>query len=201
MNVDGTIQTGAYRQTVAGAAVLDAPIRIENTGENAVYARIAAHGAPKVALPAAANGFDISRRYYTLDGQEADPGQVSQNTRLVVVIEAAEHNSWPSRVVIKDLLPAGFEIDNPRLVGSAELSNFGWLGSNTAAHAEFQDDRFVAAFNRTRNSERKFRASYVVRAVTPGQFSHPGVRVEDMYRPDLYAQSDAGTVTITLDDG
>jgi uncharacterized protein YfaS (alpha-2-macroglobulin family) len=45
-----------------------------------------------------------------------------------VVLQMREANAWPSRVVVTDLLPAGFVIDNPRLVGSAELGNFPWLG-------------------------------------------------------------------------
>jgi hypothetical protein len=36
----------------------------------------------------------------------------------------------------------------------------------------------------------------MVRAVTPGTYAHPGARVEDMYRPDLYAQTESGTITI-----
>ena len=72
-----------------------------------------------------------------------------QNERFVVVLKVTEQNSWPSRVLVTDLLPAGFEIDNPGLVNSASLSNFPWLEQTEAAHLEFRDDRFVAAFNRT----------------------------------------------------
>ena len=36
----------------------------------------------------------------------------------------------------------------------------------------------------------------MVRAVSPGTFHHPAASVEDMYRPDFRARSDAGTVTI-----
>ena len=39
--------------------------------------------------------------------------------------------------------------------------------------------------------------AYVVRAVTPGDFAMPGVVVEDMYRPTVFARSAPGRVTIT----
>ena len=42
-----------------------------------------------------------------------------------------------------------------------------------------------------------FRLGYVVRAVTPGHYHHPAATVEDMYRPDFRARTDAGEVTIT----
>ena len=42
--------------------------------------------------------------------------------------------------------------------------------------------------------------AYIVRAVTPGTFVHPAATVEDMYRPDRYARSAAGKLTVTAKD-
>ncbi len=91
-------------------------------------------------------------------------------------------------------MPAGFEIDNPRLVGSAELANFDWLAEPEAAHFEFRDDRFVAAFDR--NGGGSFHVAYVVRAVTPGVYAHPAAVVEDMYRPQFNGRTAAGMVEV-----
>jgi uncharacterized protein YfaS (alpha-2-macroglobulin family) len=38
--------------------------------------------------------------------------------------------------------------------------------------------------------------AYVVRAITPGKFVHPAATVEDMYRPERYARTAAGTLTV-----
>jgi uncharacterized protein YfaS (alpha-2-macroglobulin family) len=38
--------------------------------------------------------------------------------------------------------------------------------------------------------------AYVVRAVTPGTFVHPAATVEDMYRPQRYARTAAGALTV-----
>ena len=38
--------------------------------------------------------------------------------------------------------------------------------------------------------------AYVVRAVTPGKYVHPGASVEDMYRPERYARSGSGSVEV-----
>ena len=72
-------------------------------------------------------------------------------------------------MLVSDLLPAGFEIDNPVSVSSADLANFRWLAQTEAAHLEFRDDRFVAAFNREKRRQH-FTLAYVVRAVTPGTY-------------------------------
>ena len=39
--------------------------------------------------------------------------------------------------------------------------------------------------------------AYIVRAVTPGKFIHPAATIEDMYRPERYARTGAGTLNIT----
>ena len=39
--------------------------------------------------------------------------------------------------------------------------------------------------------------AYIVRAVTPGTFIHPAATIEDMYRPERYARSAAGKLTVT----
>ena len=122
---------------------------------------------------------------------------MAQNERLVVVLTMSEANSWPSRVVVTDLLPAGFQIDNPRLVGSAEVSALSWLDAPSAAHSEFRKDRFVVAFDRNYGSNRVFSAAYVVRAVSPGVYTVPAAVVEDMYRPELAARTATGVMEVT----
>jgi uncharacterized protein YfaS (alpha-2-macroglobulin family) len=114
-----------------------------------VQAVVTTVAAPTEPLPAGGDGFSIERTYYTLDGEEANVSQVKQNERYVVVLKMREYADWPSRILVSDLLPAGFEIDNPGLVNSASLSNFPWLEQTEAAHLEFRNDRFIAAFDRS----------------------------------------------------
>ncbi|MGI9524050.1 MAG: hypothetical protein ACR2PG_20645, partial [Hyphomicrobiaceae bacterium] len=157
------------------------------------------------AEPAVSRGMTVSRAYYTLDGAKIDlasanggSSKVSQNQRLVVVVKVKVDES-SGRVLLVDRLPAGFEIENPRLVSSGDLSALHWLRPNFSPdHTEFRDDRFVAAFNflRAGNKQRSATVAYVVRAVTPGRFTHPAAIVEDMYRPDKFARTAAGRLTI-----
>ena len=66
----------------------------------------------------------------------------------------------------------------------------------TAAHTEFRNDRFVAAFNRTAGDNRSINLAYVVRAVTPGVYDHPAAQVEDMYRPQFSARTATGKMEV-----
>jgi len=196
LSVNGASYTGAFSSTVTGEELLAEPIVLGNAGTTPIQAVVTTVAAPAQPLPAGGDGFTISRAYYRMDGSEANITEANQNERFVVVLRINESNDWPSRVLVNDLLPAGFEIDNPRLVSSADLANFGWLQRTDAAHLEFRDDRFIAAFDREQGSDRNITLAYVVRAVTPGIFIHPAAGVEDMYRPQYSARTSTGVMEV-----
>jgi len=195
LEVDGKVQQGNLSRNLSAADV-GKGMTIANRSDENLEAAITVTGVPATALPAGGDGFEITRKYYSRDGQEIDPSTVAQNERFVVVLTITEQNSWPSRIVVTDLLPAGFEIDNPRLVSSAQLSNFEWLERTTPAYTEFRDDRFAAAFNRVARDNRDITLAYVVRAVSPGKYVLPAAVVEDMYRPHLSARTAQGSVEV-----
>ncbi len=102
------------------------------------------------------------------------------------------------RVIVADYLPAGFEIDNPRLVSSGDTGRLAWIeDAQDPVHAEFRDDRFSAAFERKADDAPVFAVAYVVRAVSPGRYVLPQAYVEDMYRPDRFGRTATGTVEVT----
>jgi len=147
--------------------------------------------------PAAEKGFKIERLYYTLDGEEADPSKAKQNQRFVVVLKITEPDAQFGRVLVADYLPAGFEIDNPKLVSSGETGTLSWIeNAKEPAYSEFRDDRFSAAFERHVKDPPVFAVAYVVRAVSPGRYVLPQAYVEDMYRPDRFGRTATGTIEI-----
>lgn len=196
VEVNGADHSGGYRASITGDALLEHPVTLTNKSSDALTASVTTVAAPSVPLPATEEGFTIARSYYTLDGEEANVSEASQNERYVVVLEVTETDEWPAEVLITDLLPAGFEIDNPSLVDSAKLANFDWIGETETAHLEFRNDRFVAAISRKAGENDAIALAYVVRAVTPGVYDHPAAHVEDMYRPQFYARTATGRMEV-----
>jgi len=155
-------------------------------------------GVPATAEPAGGNLYQLKRSYYTLDGEPVDLAAVEQGQRLVVVLDVTTNEAEGARLVLDDPLPAGFEIDNPHLVSSGNAGALPWITDTaTPVHTEFRDDRFTAAFNRTKNSKPVFTVAYVVRAVTPGHYVLPQAFVEDMYRPDRFARTGTGAIEVS----
>jgi uncharacterized protein YfaS (alpha-2-macroglobulin family) len=197
LKINDAPHSGAWSEEIAGSDIADSPLTVANTGKSPLQAVVTTVAAPAQPLPAGGDGFTIERTYYNLDGTEANVTEAVQNERYVVVLKVSEQNDWPSRMLVTDLLPAGFEIDNPGLVSSAQLSNFSWLAQTETAHLEFRDDRFVAAFNpNDGGGNRSIMLAYVVRAVTPGVYAHPAAVVEDMYRPQFSARTATGMMEV-----
>jgi uncharacterized protein YfaS (alpha-2-macroglobulin family) len=183
---------------VVQSAALTQPLRIANSGADPVKAVVTVSGAPVTPEPAAEHGFKIERLAYTLDGDPIDPTTVKQNTRIVVVLRVTESQPQFGRVIVADYLPAGFEIDNPRLVSSGDTGTLPWLtDAADPASTEFRDDRFAAAFERKSGDTPVFTMAYVVRAVAPGKYVRPQASVEDMYQPDRYGRSKSESVEVT----
>ena len=88
---------GVEMRAMAAARAADVaagPIAITNVGETAVDAVVTVSGAARTPEPAAANGFEIERSYYTLDGKPVDIGkgdstdsEAAQSDRFVVVLK------------------------------------------------------------------------------------------------------------------
>ena len=205
LQINGKSHSGVLRRSLSAAEITKGALTITNTGSEATETVVSVSGSALTPEPAAANGFSISRSYYTLDGKPADIGNASgaastvkQSDRYVVVLKITTDEAG-GRVLLVDRLPAGFEIENPRLVAGGDLKALSWLKSGVyPAHSEFRDDRFVAAFDffQAGDKHREATVAYVVRAVTPGKFVHPAALVEDMYRPHRFARTAASHLTV-----
>lgn len=173
------------------------PVTIVNTNDTPVRAVISVTGAPLVPEPAASNGFKIERSYYTLDGDPADPAKAKQNDRFAVVLKITEPKPEYGHVMVVDYLPAGFEIDNPRLVSSGDSGTLDWIADGVEPESsEFRDDRFNAAIKRSGNDKPVFTVAYIVRAVSPGKYVLPQAYVEDMYNPSRYGRTGTGNIEV-----
>jgi alpha-2-macroglobulin len=196
LDVEGQAQQGPFYRTYRPAELAN-PVRVVNKGDGTVQAVVTVTGAPVTPEPAAEKGFKIERNYFTLGGEPANPANAKQNQRFVVVLRITDAAPKFARVIVADYLPAGFEIDNPKLVSSGDTGALSWISDAAEpVSSEFRDDRFAAAFERKSGDPAVFAVAYVVRAVSPGRYVLPQAYVEDMYRPERFGRTGTGTVEI-----
>ena len=195
---------GAVRLTPT-LAQLTSGVTLANKGDAGVWRSTAVSGTPNAALPAAADGFTVSKSIWTMSGAPADVGSLKQNDRVIIEISGQMPNNLYHQMGVIDLLPAGLEIEQP--LSGDDAKAYGFLGGLTSANMQdARYDRFVAAFDigeRFRPANRKtpeptpaFHVAYIARAVSVGKFALPAASVEDMYAPALRARTAMGSLTI-----
>ncbi|MCP4619250.1 MAG: alpha-2-macroglobulin family protein [Bradyrhizobium sp.] len=197
LDIDGQPAKQAVFRSYKASEMAGKPIRITNTGDAPVQAVVSVSGSPVTPEPAASNGFKIERNYYTLDGKPADVSKAKQNDRFAVVLKITEAKPEYGHIMVADYLPAGFEIDNPRLVSSGDSGTLDWIeDGEEPENTEFRDDRFTAAIDRAADDQSIFTVAYIVRAVSPGKYVLPQAYVEDMYNPSRYGRTATGSVEV-----
>ena len=180
-----------------GSTGLDDGVRFTNGGDTAIWLTQIATGETVEAPEAIAEGVALRKLVRNMDGSLADLSAVSQGDRFIVHLTLSPVDEREVPAIIEDLLPAGFEIEamlNPSDAGTR--GPFSFLGTlSNPRVAEVRDDRYVAAL--TLQRRRSQSVAYIVRAVTPGDYAMPGATAEDMYRPDVFARTPAGRVSIS----
>ncbi len=197
VNLDGKNIEGKLTQAVSyDAKALEKTPTLKNIGDNPVYIAISLEGEPidVKLLPQA--GFELKRDVFKLNGEQADLNNLISGELYVVSIRARRHYNTLNHILLVDLLPAGFEIDNALIAQQDLPLELSWLGSlSKASRLEARDDRFIAAFELGGQTE--FNAAYIARAVTKGEYTNPPTFVEAMYQPQFFAYGDESKVQVT----
>ena len=141
------------------------------------------------------SGLKLDRSWLTSAGEPLDLSKHTLGDRIFVRVDITNTGrSTVSNVAVVDALPAGWEIENPRLGEGARPDWAQSMRTWNVEHMNVRDDR-VEAFGRIRGG-RTVTLLYAVRAVTSGTFHAPDVQAEAMYDPEVWARQPGREVTI-----
>ena len=187
------VSTGVYRLDAAQLA--SAPV-FTNGGAGQLWVTAVSRGAPASAPRPAAEGLTASKQLWTPGGSPVNRTTFTQGDRVIIAISVTASEMRRTPLIVADLLPAGFEIEAVlRPEDSGKSGPYSFLGELAYADiAEARDDRFVAALDLY--DQRRVTLAYMVRVVTPGQFTMPGVVAEHMYRPDTFARTGSQIIRV-----
>ncbi|CAJ1813790.1 alpha-2-macroglobulin [Aeromonas veronii] len=165
---------------------------ITNEGKGSLYVQRTLVGYPEKAPTRLSQGISVTRSWFNSDGQPFDPAKVKVGDLVVVRLNVSSESAVPDALLV-EMVPAGFELENPALGNSIKLEELSIEGkpawqsewNDYLKHQEFRDDRYTAALDLSEGSNQQL--VYLMRAVTPGRYQVPPTQVEDMYRPELRA--------------
>lgn len=138
------------------------------------------------------NGILVKRNFFSRDGKALDITKIKQGDAIVVDIVFNSIAAYKN-IVVEDLLPACFEIENPRIATSETVE---WIKKDMIepTHVDMRDDRLLLFTDLSSANNLHYR--YVVRAVTKGKFILPAISASCMYDPSIVSISGQGYVEV-----
>ncbi len=178
--------------SLEGAVLSVADLKIEAEGSGTFYYQWSAAGVPSSGkVEEKDSGLEARRSFLDPAGKPVDLTKIKQGDVMIadITLEAA---LGCKNVVLADLLPAGLEVENPRLA-SSDTSDLSDKDMIDPKKIDIRDDRVLVFTDVSLAGHYR----YVVRAVTKGRFKLPAVNAESMYDPAIVSVNGAGEITIS----
>ena len=138
------------------------------------------------------NVLQVRKQFFDRNGNPVSANSFKQNQLVVVKITLTSQTGLGvENVVITDMLPAGLEIENPRI---SEERDMAWIKDQASAeHFDIRDDR-INYFTSANAKPKSF--YYLVRAVSKGKFRMGPVSADAMYNGEYRSYSGGGVVVV-----
>lgn len=187
----GTMNGGALKLTAKQLGGSEADIAVK--GEGRVYYWWQSEG---ISVSGAYREEDsyikVRRRFYDRYGRLITGNTFKQNDLVIVQLTLEKSYSGEvDNIALTDLLPAGFEIENPR---TKELPGMEWIkDASTPTALDVRDDR-INLFVDLHSMRQTY--YYAVRAVSPGIFRMGPASADAMYNGEYHSYNGAGTIKV-----
>ncbi|OHD14421.1 MAG: hypothetical protein A2Y41_14000 [Spirochaetes bacterium GWB1_36_13] len=190
------VSLGTSSDTIKTVETVGVPkqIEIRNNGSEKLFVNIKTSGIVKKIedLYQKKPLLTVERVYKDLKGKEITLSSVKKGDLIIVsdrVSVSGEGEDLDGLIVV-DILPSGFEIENMRIQSFSELTdkiNREDFFMGDVSYADIRDDRVI--LSPSFGSYQDFRYSYIVRAVAEGIYEVPPLYGEKMYDTSFYGYS------------
>ncbi len=172
----------------------DGKVTVKLAGDGECYYYLKASGLLKrTDVPEHNTGLQVTREYLDRHGKALDVNNIKQGDLIVARITIKPQQKELHNIGIVDLLPAGLEIENPRLESRAGIP---WLTEESVKpdYLDIRDDRLILFVSL--NEVKTYQFYYALRVVTCGQFILPSIKAECMYSPEVSSFSSSGAIKV-----
>ncbi len=134
----------------------------------------------------------VRKHFFDRYGRPLTSNNFRQNDLVIVQLTLERTFSTDiDNIVITDMLPAGFEIENPR---TKNIPGMDWVkDENSPTALDVRDDR-INLFVDLRSMRQTY--YYAVRAVSPGIYHMGPVSADAMYNGEYHSYNGAGTIRV-----
>ncbi len=169
---------------------------INRDGDGRLYYGIRMSYAPKAMDIARDNGIKVEKTFTTMDGYVVSDGKFVQGQNYKVNIKVTM--PYERRFVVLDSpIAGGFQILNASFATESDEVKEATGGSGrywSFNHSENYFDRVILSGDLVGAGVHTY--TFVVRAVTPGQYLLPSTKSEEMYNPDVFGYDEQMKIEI-----
>jgi uncharacterized protein YfaS (alpha-2-macroglobulin family) len=169
-------------------------VQVSSSGQGIVYYYYETQGIPTgQSFKEEDSYLKVRKTFYTNSGSVInDLNSVQQDQLLVVELTlSSTDNSYVNNIAVTDILPACFEIENPRINPEREMD---WIKNKAEPdYMDIRDDRITLFVNATPSDQHYY---YMVRAVAKGKYVMGPVGADAMYDDTYHSYNGAGFVTV-----
>ena len=136
----------------------------------------------------------VRRKYFSYKtGAEIQNNNFYQGELIVCKISLTGFERSAENIVVTDMIPAGFEIENPRLKAATDLQ---WKPKlpMIVEYMDIRDDRLLLFTKLERRTTRQF--YYLLRVVNQGNFELPVISAEAMYDREYHSFNGSGKIRV-----
>ncbi|MFH1194936.1 MAG: MG2 domain-containing protein [bacterium] len=181
--------------TITDAALNNGQIKLKSSGKGEVYYFWSTEGIKVNEKVKEEDSFmQVRKTFYDYRTKsEIANNNFKQGQLIVCKISLTGFERSAENIVITDLIPSGFEIENPRLAASTDLN---WTTQTpiTVQYLDIRDDRLLIFTDLPRNTSRQY--YYMLRVVNQGNFELPVIGAEAMYDREFHSYNGAGKITV-----
>lgn len=172
------------------------PVELAKDGQGRLYYSVTVTYRDSKPSPARDEGMTILRSVMDTEGRPVQEIRGGEIYKIGLSVLAPDLRRF---VVLEDPVPAGFEVvKNDFATESKRLGELlkqserpSWM---TFFRFEPYADRVLLFADALAPGEHYY--EYLVRAQTPGTYQYPAAQVEEMYHPEVFGRTAAGTLTI-----
>ena len=139
------------------------------------------------------NYLKVRKRFFDRFGHPISGNTFKQNDLVIVQLTLERTFSTDvDNIVITDMLPAGFEIENPR---TKDIPGMDWIKNEDSPTAlDVRDDRINLFVDLSSNRQTYY---YAVRAVSLGTYHMGPVSADAMYNGEYHSYNGAGMIHVS----
>ncbi|MDP4173368.1 MAG: MG2 domain-containing protein [Bacteroidota bacterium] len=164
---------------------------LKASGQGEVYYFQNNEGVKRSEVKEGNSNMKVSRTYY--DYRSRNPisnGRFYQGQLIVCKISLQGFNIKAENIAITDLIPSGFEIENPRLPNAHKSE---WKSTLNVKYMDVRDDRLILFTDLDGQTKDYY---YFIRVVNKGKFQLPVISAEAMYDPGISSSNGRGSVLV-----